>query len=484
MNAEKEWYIHKNREETGYYDQLKFANAHALVDASEERDQIIRALEDKVVWGYHGTKTDVERLSPGCRHCGSGTWSCLFINGMCNAGCFYCPAPQDREDVPTTQTVDFPDVEDYISYLKKFDYKGVSISGGEPFLTFDKTLTFITRIRQELGKEAYLWLYTNGILATKDKLQALKQAGLNEIRFDIGATGYRIDKVEMAIPIMDVVTVEIPAVPEEFETLKELVARLQQAGLSYLNLHQIRCTPHNYRKLMKRGYTFLHGPQITVLESEMTALRLIRYAREQGLSLPINYCSSIYKYRYQRRAARQRYAPVIANPWEEVTESGMIRTLAIKGPREMLESVHQALEKGGVEPSEYHYPDHADKLYFQKAHWNKIHFEGLDLVVSYSRAFMLPQVSYRNMFREVRLTPKKSIIIERTPVCKDCIFTGDEIRGFGHFFVFNNARDAFDSKGNPVNGHQGDIPQIPFLRQSLARIYEYERLGYGLSEYY
>jgi pyruvate formate-lyase activating enzyme-like uncharacterized protein len=475
MNAEKEWYIHKNREETGYYHRLNFADAPTLMAASEERDEIIRALEGKAVWGYRGTKTDVGRLSPGCRHCGSGTWSCLFINGLCNAGCFYCPAPQDREDVPTTQTVDFPDVDDYIRYLKKFHYKGVSISGGEPFLTFDKTLSFITRIRQEMGEEVYLWLYTNGILATKDKLWALRKAGLNEIRFDIGATGYRTDKVEMAIPIMDAVTVEIPAVPEEFETLKHLVVRLQQAGLSYLNLHQIRCTPHNYEKLMKRGYTFLHGPRITVLESELTALRLIRYAREQGLSLPVNYCSSIYKYRYQRMAARKRYAPVIANPWEEVTDTGMIRTLAVKGPRPRLEQVSHDLLRGGVEPSQYHFPDFADKLYFRKAHWDRINFEDLDLVVSYSRAFMLPGVSYRNMFREVPLTSRKSIIIERTPVVKDYIFTAGEIRGF---------RDALDPKDPLCNEQQQAIRQTPFLQEALARIYEYERPGYGLPEYY
>jgi len=431
--------------------------------------------DDSVTWGYNGTKADVGRLSPGCRHCGSGTWSCLFINGMCNAGCFYCPAPQDSEDVPTTQTVEFPDVDEYISYLKRFDYKGISISGGEPFLTYEKTLSFITRIRQEMGEEVYLWLYTNGILATEDNLRALKEAGLNEIRFDIGATGYRTDKVEMAIPIFDAVTVEIPAVPEELENLKKLIRHLHQAGLSYLNLHQIRCTPHNYKKLVKRGYTFLHGSQITVLESELTALRLIQYTREQGLSLPVNYCSSIYKYRYQRLAARKRYAPAIANPWEEITDSGMIRSLAVRGNRGLLEEVARSLQSQGVAPSEYHFPGHADKLYFRKLHWNRIPFEGLELVVSYSRAFMLPRVSYRNMFREVRLTPRRSIIIERTPVCKDYIFTGEAIRGFGHFLLSDTGSEPTDLEG---------VPATPFLRESFARIVEYERPGHGLQPYY
>ena len=58
-------------------------------------------------------------------------------------------------------------------------------------------------------------MYTNGILADVSKFRKLAAAGLNEIRFDIGATTYGLDKVKLAKGILPNVTIEIPAVPEQ-----------------------------------------------------------------------------------------------------------------------------------------------------------------------------------------------------------------------------------------------------------------------------
>mgnify|MGYP006287238657 CR=1 FL=1 len=485
MDAQEKWYIHKNRQDYQvFYDQLTFIDRQTLSDSMIIRDELLSALDGAVEWGYHHTKADCSGLSPGCRHCGSGTWSCLFINGVCNANCFYCPTPQDQEDQPTTQTVTFTDVEDYMLYLKRFGYKGVSISGGEPLLTFEKTLHFITRIREEMGSDIYFWMYTNGILLDEEKLKALRHAGLDELRLDIGATGYRTHKAEMALQWIDRVTVEIPAVPEELDRLKQLLHHFDAIGLSHLNLHQIRCTPHNYKKLVERGYTFLHGPQITVMESELTALRLMQYAAERGLQTPVNYCSSIYKYRYQRRAARKRYAPFIAHPYEEITETGMIRSLAVEGDVYSLERIMHDFEQNAIDPGDYYRPEKSAKIYFRKNLWNRIDFTNLELKVSYARSFLLPRLSYRNMFKEVELRPGKSVVIERAPVFKDYSLRGEEIQWFEKAFISKTltmeeleklcgVRDV--SEPRQLNGFSGEM---------IARLYECEQLGRGLPGYF
>jgi len=484
MNTQAYWYADKNRKAyESFYDRLRFADQQTLSRAEQTRDLLLDALHGSVEWGYSGTKADCRRLSPGCRHCGSGTWSCLFINGVCNANCFYCPTPQDHEDQPTTQTVSFPDVEGYILYLKKFGYKGVSISGGEPLITYDKTLRFITRIREEMGPDLYIWMYTNGILLDEQKLKALRSAGLDEIRLDIGATGYRIDRVKLALEWIDRVAVEIPAVPEELTRLKNLLHHFDAMGLHHLHLHQIRCTPHNYSKLVKRGYTFLHGPQITVLESELAALQLMRYAVEKGLQTPVNYCSSIYKYRYQRMAARRRYAPYIAQPWEEITEAGMIRSLAVEGDTTPLERVILSFNQNKVDPGDYYRPQNTAKIYFKKHLWDLIDFSGMEVKVSYARSFLLPHLSYRNMFREVELGPGKKVVIERTPVLRDCSLRGNQIRWFKKTFI-----DGTLSKEEPQEA-AGTIPFSPeegangFSREISARFYECEKPGQGLPAY-
>ena len=71
---------------------------------------------------FKGTKPHIGSLSPGCRICGEGGWSCLFINGKCNCRCFYCPSPQDETGVPTTHRVAFARPADYAAYLDRFGF--------------------------------------------------------------------------------------------------------------------------------------------------------------------------------------------------------------------------------------------------------------------------------------------------------------------------------------------------------------------------
>ena len=476
--------IENQRQFSDFYEKLTFGDPSLLREALAERKRLLDKLDGRVRWGYHGTKADCSNLSPGCRHCGNGSWSCLFINGMCNANCFYCPAPQNQQDPPTTQTVAFPKVEDYIAYLCKFGYKGVSISGGEPLMDFEKTLEFITRIRQSMGEEVYLWLYTNGILLDEDKLRLLRNARLNEIRLDIGATQYATDRVEMAMKWIPAVTVEIPAVPEEFDRMKLLLHHFDRIGLHYLNLHQIRCTPHNYPKLLKRGYTFLHGPQITVMESELTALKLMVYACENGLQVPLNYCSSIYKYRYQRMAARRKFAPLIAHNYEEITETGMIRSLSVLGDKADIDPLYHRLLQATTHSDDCYRPEGTSKIYFKKHLWKHIDFSNLQLAVSYSRAFLLPEISYRNMFTEVRLNSTKKVVVERMPIYRDCRFMGAEIRWYGRLFM-EDPHKACCLEDLPLLSKKGESgTEQPDYKEMMARFFECEKLSDGLPGYY
>ena len=168
---------------------LNYVDPQAASRAEEKRGNLLSRMEELVTLSCGGTKPHYGPLSPGCSSCTGGTWSCLFINGICNARCFYCPSPQDSKDLPTTNTLVFEKPADYVSYVDRFGFMGVSISGGEPFLTFDRTLDYLKALRQS-RPDLHLWMYTNGKLATVEKLRQLAAAGLNEIRFDISAFDY------------------------------------------------------------------------------------------------------------------------------------------------------------------------------------------------------------------------------------------------------------------------------------------------------
>ena len=326
--------IEANRREYGHlYDLLTFADPEKLAAASAERAELLQWLEQRAAFGYAGTKVNCTGLSPGCRSCGDGSWSCLFINGRCNGRCFYCPTPQDDDGPPVTNGLPFTSPDDYAAYVAAFGFSGVSISGGEPLLTPELTLSYLSAVRARSGDSIHLWLYTNGTLLTADLCSRLRDAGLNEIRFDLGAVRYNLKKLRLAVGCIDTVTVEIPAVPEDEELLKGKMVEMAEAGVKHLNLHQMRLTPHNFGPLTERGYTFLHGEKITVLESELCALRLVRFGLEQGIPLPVNYCSFPYKRRFQHAASRRRAAMSVCTPEETVTEAGYLRTVSAAGVR-------------------------------------------------------------------------------------------------------------------------------------------------------
>ena len=327
-NEQRDVFIAANRKEYGrHYDFLQFPTPGQAVAADTERGELQDWLRKNAEIGCSDTKVDCRRLSPGCQTCADGGWSCLFINSRCNATCFYCPAPQDETGGPLTNGIPFESPEDYAEYVALFGFTGVSISGGEPLLTLDRTLTYLAAVRRRCGDSVHTWMYTNGTLLTKGMVDDLREAGLDEIRFDIGATNYDLTKLRLAVGVIPTVTVEIPAVPEEEELLWDKLVEMAAAGVRHLNLHQLRLTPHNSRYLASRPYTFVHGEKVTVLESELCALRLVRYAVEKGIDLPVNYCSFPYKRRFQQAATRRRNIPFVRGPGETVTEAGYLRVL-------------------------------------------------------------------------------------------------------------------------------------------------------------
>lgn len=320
-----------SREYGNRYNLLTFATPEQLIAATAEREDLLQWLADRASFGYAGTKVDCNGLSTGCRSCGDGSWSCLFINGRCNGRCFYCPTAQDDDGPPVTNGLAFSTAEEYASYVAALGFSGVSISGGEPLMTPDLTLSYLKAVRKRCGENIHLWLYTNGTMLTADLCKRLLDAGLNEIRFDLGAVRYNLKKLRLAAGCIPTITVEIPAVPEDEELLKRKMYEMAEAGVNHLNLHQMRLTPHNFGPLTERGYTFLHGEKVTVLESELCALRMVRYSLENEIPLPVNYCSFTYKRRFQHSASRRRAAMSICKSSEVVTESGYLRTLSETG---------------------------------------------------------------------------------------------------------------------------------------------------------
>lgn len=326
MDAYYNWLnslVNKDKTEFSGWDKLKWLNSSQAHQAQEKRDKLTAKLEGN--WLFRETKPFHNRISDGCKLCGLGQWSCLFITGKCNASCFYCPTSQLADHKPTTQNLSFDSPQAYAEYVNHFNFKGVSFSGGEPLLYFERVLEYLKQVRKKCRPEIYVWMYTNGILADVQKFRKLAAAGLNEIRFDIGATSYSLEKVKLAKGIIPNVTIEIPAVPEQKEKIMQLLPEMIAAGVTNLNLHQLRLTKHNVRNLSKRNYTYIPAEQPIVLESELAALEILNYAHDHSIDIGINYCSFHFKNRFQKAGFRKQVAGVLAGPNDVLTQNGYIR---------------------------------------------------------------------------------------------------------------------------------------------------------------
>lgn len=314
----------KNRLDFAEFREINWLNFYRDTSLIEERNSLV--LESNNSSLFKHTKPYYRSISPGCKLCGEGKWSCLFITNKCNASCFYCPVSQEQDAIPTSQGLDFSSADEYAEYVKDFGFKGVAFSGGEPLLFFDKTLEYLKTVRK-ICPDIYIWIYTNGILADKEKMSKLADAGLDEIRFDIGATNYNTDKIKFASGLIPNITVEIPAIPEKTLMLQKLLKPLELLGVSNLNLHQLRLTNYNAPYLFQRNYTYINAERPIVLESEITALKILKYAKENSMDIGVNYCSFYYKYRFQKAGFRTILANRAGVSPDNITENGFVRKI-------------------------------------------------------------------------------------------------------------------------------------------------------------
>jgi pyruvate formate-lyase activating enzyme-like uncharacterized protein len=144
MPAKKQNIMYAKRYIHWVNDSSKWLTEKEVRLKNQERGEVLSRILNKVNYAFKQSKIYSGVLSPGCLICGQGTWSCMYINGLCTASCFFCP--QDRkikkERLPNAEGIVFNQPDNYVRYLKKFGFRGVGFSGGESMLVFEKLLIY------------------------------------------------------------------------------------------------------------------------------------------------------------------------------------------------------------------------------------------------------------------------------------------------------------------------------------------------------
>jgi len=262
-------------------------------------------------------------LSPGCKACKEGKWDCIFITLKCNLDCDFCWSP-NFSSCKNMESAFGSTPEEILFNLAGTEITGISFSGGEPFLEWEKLINWFSEFKR-LSPGKYYWVYTNGLLADEKKIRQLSKLGLNEIRFNVAATGYNhpvvLKNMKVASRFIPSVTIEIPSIPEHKSRVLSNLAIWSKLGVKYLNLHELMYEPdsNSANHAGKKQIAILPDGHITAInpESRSLTLEVMKSVQKLGLSLSVNDCSLQSKIR-QLKGRRRTLAPLVKKTYEKI----------------------------------------------------------------------------------------------------------------------------------------------------------------------
>ena len=251
-------------------------------------------------------------LSPGCGCCKRGTWMCIFVTMRCDLQCPFCLRSNALRDPEGKSLLDQLDRAELEAEVGDPRTQGVSFTGGEPLLIADRVVEVAGRFRQ-IRPDIWLWLYTNGLRAGPEICRRLREAGLNELRFNMAATGYShplvLDNIAKASDFFSDLTVEIPVIPEDVPRILEALPLWTASGITRLNLHELvydsgsasgTMPGHRVKIRMRDGHACEYNP-----DSRGGVLAIVEELRRRGIPLSVNYCSLASK-ELQMQGRRRR----------------------------------------------------------------------------------------------------------------------------------------------------------------------------------
>ncbi|WP_457754611.1 radical SAM protein [Thermococcus sp.] len=299
-------------------------------------------------------------LPEGCKLCVKGAKLVLFTTGVCPRDCFYCPlSPWRREDVAYANERPVKKIEDIIAEAKIQEALGAGVTGGDPLARLDKTVEHIKVLKENFGEKFHIHLYTTGALATKENLEKLYDAGLDEIRFhpDLFNPNSKLFKVEIeniknAFDFDWDIGGEVPAVPGQEDRIKWFAELLDKLGAKFLNINELEFSETNLRALITRGYQPISNESSAIKGSLELGLEILRWG-EENTSLSFHLCTAKLKDAVQLKNRLRRMAKNVAKPYMEITEEGTLK-FAVAEYEDLDELYYLLVEEAGV-PEEWLY---------------------------------------------------------------------------------------------------------------------------------
>ena len=247
---------------------------------------------------------DPARFPKGCRSCLQGTGlSAVRKTNRCNLRCPFCYDCGAMDDQPPIGE-GYWEIggtrfrEEDLPLLLNTSRRptGIAYVYLEPFMEIEKYYPII-RAFHEAG--VYQHLYTNGTLTTPENLKALGAAGLNELRFNLGASGCAdgvIKAIGEAKKHIPMVGVETPVTPELYEAFLSKKAAILATGLDFMNCAELHLNPNNLANYLGENMYMYRLGYLSPISSHELTLKLMRRAAEEGWPVAVHDCCNATKF--------------------------------------------------------------------------------------------------------------------------------------------------------------------------------------------
>jgi pyruvate formate-lyase activating enzyme-like uncharacterized protein len=271
----------------------------------------------------------VGNLPKGCKLCAKGSKMVLFVTGLCDSSCYYCPLSEEKNGSDIVFADEMPVVkeQDIIYETDAIRGEGAGISGGDPLCTLDRSLDYIRLLKYKYGKDFHIHLYTSKTTVNREVIVQLKEAGLDEIRFHPQTNDW--SGIKHALDVGLIVGIEIPAIPGQFEKIKQVAIRAEAIGLSFLNMNELEASETNFENLKSQGMRLTNLASASIEGSAEVARDVLDWATENLSKLSVHYCSASYKDGVQMRNRLERRLKQTIREFEERDEDDSLLVLGI-----------------------------------------------------------------------------------------------------------------------------------------------------------
>ena len=240
----------------------------------------------------------------GCRSCLLGTGlSAVRKTNRCDARCPFCYDYGALEEIPPIgeglwEIGGGRYREEDLDLLFALQGKptGIAYVYLEPMMEIEKYYGIVRRFH-EAGVHQHL--YTNGLKATEERLRALGEAGLDEIRFNLGASGVSdsiIEAMKTAKRYIPQVGIETPMTREYFTRFHEKKQAILKTGIDFMNCAELHLNENNLQNYWGENLYFYRMGYLSPIFSREFSLQLMKEAAEEGWPMVVHDCSNRTKF--------------------------------------------------------------------------------------------------------------------------------------------------------------------------------------------